>query len=133
MHSSLSVKWTTPIPGRERLADDYKVELTEFFTEIAADGGCSEPETFSFSGGGLWMVKGHYHLLSEVYFSGAGQSLLSKGEYVLQDFSIEFTQTANSAEQNALAYVTGQHHAGIARSWGDSPSSQPRTAHKGHP
>ncbi len=127
MDSSLSVKWTKPILGREKMALDYNVELNEFFDKLAADGKCTEPETFAFSGGGLWMVKGHYPVLSEVYFSEIGQKLLAKGEFLLREFSFEFTQTAISAEQHALEYVAEQHHAGIARSWGGSGSNQPRT------
>ncbi len=121
MHSALSVKWTTPIPGREQLALDYSVELNQFFDELAADGKCTKPETFVFSGGSLWMVKGQYDALSEVYFSHGGQQVLAKGESLLQDFSFEFAQTGNSAEQQAQEYVAEQHHAGIARSWGNPP------------
>ena len=63
------------------------------------------------------MVKGQYDALSEVYLSEGGQKLLAKGEFLLRDFSVEFTQAGNSAEQHGLEYVAEQHHAGIARSW----------------
>ena len=75
MHSALSVKWTTPIPGREQLALDYSVELNQYFDQLAADGKCTQLETFVFSGGSLWMVKGQYDALSEVYFSDGGQQV----------------------------------------------------------
>src|ERR1700756_4399646 len=99
IHSALMVKWTTPIPGREKLALDYSVELNEFFQKLAADGKCTQPKTFLFSGGGLWMVRGQYDSLSEVYFSEGGQKVLAKREFLLQDFSFEFAQTGGSSEQ----------------------------------
>ncbi len=118
MHSALSVKWTEPIPGKQPLAHDYIDELNQFFDKLAANGHCTKPETFAFSGGGLWTVKGHYVALSEVYFSEKAQQLLAKGEFLLRDFSYEFTQTGRSADQHAQQYVADHHHAGIARSWG---------------
>jgi hypothetical protein len=126
MHSALSVKWTTPIPGREQLALDYRVEVNEFFDQLFADGKCCQPETFVFSGGGLWTVKGHYDTLSAVYFSEESQKLLAKGEFLLRDYSFEFAQTGSSAEQHALEYVAEQHHAGIDHAWG-SGSDRPRS------
>jgi hypothetical protein len=72
------------------------VEVKEYWTTLAAEGKCSEPELFFFSNGhGLWMVKGDVDTLWSIHVEEATQRLLTKSQLLLRDFAFDFVTTGN--------------------------------------
>jgi hypothetical protein len=105
MDSALIVTWRTPIPGREKAALDYAVEVNEYWGKLAADGKCSEPEMFFLSDYGMWMVKGTTDTLWQLYGAEASQRLLRKGQLLLDHFTYELVKTGDAAAGFMLQFA----------------------------
>ncbi|HEY5663375.1 MAG TPA: hypothetical protein VIS05_04995 [Ilumatobacter sp.] len=100
------VTWNGPVPGREMKALDYGAEVGEYWGKLAADGKCSEPEMFFFPDGhGMWMVKGDFETLDQLWFAEAAQHLLAKGRWLLEDFGYEFVRTGDSVDQFLMFFA----------------------------
>lgn len=94
------VTWKGAVPGREKFALDYGREVEEYWGKFAADGKCSEPETFFFPDGhGMWMVKGDFETLERLWMTDEAQHMLVKGRWLLEDFGYEFVRTGDAADQ----------------------------------
>jgi hypothetical protein len=94
------VTWKGSVPGREMKAIEYGAEVQEYWGKLAAEGKCSEPEMFFFPDGhGMWMVKGEFQTLEQLWFTDRAQHLLAKGGWLLEDFGFEFVRTGDSADQ----------------------------------
>ena len=105
MDSALVATWRTSVPGREKSALDYGLEVNEYWGKLAADGKCSEPEMFFFSGHAMWMVKGAPDTLGQLYGADATQRLLTKGQLLLEEFASELVKTGNAANEFLLQYA----------------------------
>ncbi|NNE96656.1 MAG: hypothetical protein HKN24_11575 [Acidimicrobiales bacterium] len=100
------VTWKSTIPGREQLSLDYGLEVAEYWGKLAADGKCTEPEMFFFPDGhGMWMVKGEFETLQQLWMTDEGQHLLIKGRYLLEDFGYEFARTGDAADQYLMFFA----------------------------
>jgi len=105
MKAALMVHFREPVPGREKLALDYRADVDEYWGKLAADGKCTFPELFFGSvGGGVWMVKGDLETLEEVVRTPAAQTLLYKGGLLFREFGYEFYLTGESVDEYILRY-----------------------------
>ena len=87
MKAAMVVKWTTPIPGREKAALTYGREVDEFFGKKAAEGFCTEPKWFwAPIGEQLWFVEGEYDALLGIFATPEAQKILVRGPILLQGF-----------------------------------------------
>ena len=90
MKTALVVKFTNPVPGRERAAIASARELDEFVSKKAAEGVCTEPKWFWTSNGeNLWFVEGEYEALLALLTTPEVTKLENKGMILMQDFSSE--------------------------------------------
>ncbi len=90
MKTALVVKFTNPVPGRERAAVAYARELDEFVAKKAAEGVCTEPKWFWTSNGeNLWFVEGEYEALLGLMTTPEVTKFENKGMLLMQDFSSE--------------------------------------------
>jgi len=90
MKTALVVKFTNPVPGRERAAIAYARELDEFVAKKAAEGVCTEPKWFWTSNGeNLWFVEGEYESLLALLTTPEVTKFENKGMILMQDFSSE--------------------------------------------
>ena len=101
--------WSGMIPGREKEALDYGVEANAYWSKLAAEGKCSEPEMFFAGTRGTWMVKGDPDTLRALYAREETQVLAAKGGFLLQDWDYVFAITGNAATEFLLRVaVAGQ-------------------------
>lgn len=90
MKTALVVKFTNPVPGREKAAVDYARELDEFAEKKAAEGVCTPPQWFwSSSSENLWFVEGEYEALLGLLSTPEVTKLENKGMILMQDFRSE--------------------------------------------
>lgn len=106
MRYAYVVTWNGPIQGREMKAIEYGAEVQEYWGKFADEGKCSEPEMFFFPDGhGMWMVKGEFQALEELWYTEEAQHLLAKGNWLLQDFGFEFVRTGDSADEYLMFFA----------------------------
>ena len=87
MKAALLVKWTTPIPGREKAAVAYGREVDDFWGKKSAEGLCTGPKWFwAPTGENLWFVEGEYDALLGILATPESQKLLVKGTILVQGF-----------------------------------------------
>lgn len=100
------VTWKGPVTGREMKALEYGAEVQTYWGKLAAEGKCSEPEMFFFpQGHGMWMIKGEFQTLEELWLTDESQHLLAKGYWLLEDFGYEFARTGDSADQYMVDFA----------------------------
>jgi hypothetical protein len=89
MKAALVVRFTNPVPGRERAALAYGREVDEFTRKNAAKG-ISEPKWYwSSSGENMIIVEGEYEKLLELTSTPEAMKLENKGMILMQDFRDE--------------------------------------------
>ncbi len=89
MRAALVVRFTNPVPGRERAAIAYGREVDEFVRKNAARG-LSEPKWYwSSSGENMIIVEGEYDKLLELSSTPEAMKLENKGMILMQDFRDE--------------------------------------------
>lgn len=89
MKAALVVRFTNPVPGRERAALAYGHEVDDFARKNAANG-IAEPKWYwSSSGDNMIIVEGEYEKLLEVTSTPEAMKLESKGMILMQDFRDE--------------------------------------------
>ena len=87
MKVALVVKFTNPVPGRERAAVAYIREVDDFAKKNAAEGICTEPKWLgSSTGENMMLVEGEYEALLALSGSPEVTKLENKGMILLQDF-----------------------------------------------
>ncbi len=87
MKAALVVKFTTPVPGREKAATAYGHEADDFWGKKAAEGLCTEPKWFwATADENLWFVEGEYEALLGILMTPEAQKLLAKGTALSQSF-----------------------------------------------
>ena len=94
--------WWGMVPGREKEALDYAVEVNAYWSKLAAEGKCSEPEMFQSGSRGTWIVKGDPDTLRELYAREEVQVLAAKGDFLLQNYNYEFAITGNAMAEKLL-------------------------------
>ena len=100
MQYAYVVTWKAPVTGREMKALEYGAEVQTFWRKFAAEGKCSEPELFFFpQGHGMWLVKGDFQTLEELWLRDESQHLLAKAFWLLEDFGYDFVRTGDAADQ----------------------------------
>ncbi|HET7247811.1 MAG TPA: hypothetical protein VFJ07_23575 [Streptosporangiaceae bacterium] len=93
MKAALVVKFTTPIPGREKAAIAYGHEADDFWGKKAGQGLCTEPKWFwATADDNLWFVEGEYEALLGILATPQAQKLLLKGSTLLQGFKSDLYQ-----------------------------------------
>ena len=106
MQYAYVVTWNGAVPGREMKAIEYGAEVQEYWGKLAAEGQCSEPEMFFFPDGhGMWMVKGEFETLEQLWYTDERQRLVVKGRWLLEDFGYELVQTGNAADQYLAVFA----------------------------
>jgi len=86
MKAAMVVKWTTPVPGREKAAFAYGRAVDEFFEKKAAEGLCTEPKWFWVPGESLWLVEGEFDTLVGISATPEAQKFQVMGQILLQDW-----------------------------------------------
>jgi hypothetical protein len=90
MRAALVVKFTNPVPGREKAAIAYAHELDDFANQKAAEGVCTEPKwLWSSSGENLWFIEGDYETLLGILTTPEVTKLENEGMILMQDFRSE--------------------------------------------
>ena len=99
--SALLVTYTGPIPGREKEALEFAVEVGEYWGKLAADGKCTLPEQFysSATQTGYWIVKGDRDELMKVHDSPEGKGFYAKGMALLEGYTEELVMSDSEAEE----------------------------------
>ena len=105
--------FTRPYPGREKKALDFAAESEEYWGKHAADGKCTPPEWFFAADKGIWMVKGERKVLEELALGETGLRLVTKGDFLLQDFTYELVATGSGADDFLTAYAAAGEDLGI--------------------
>lgn len=89
MKAALVVRFTNPVPGRERAALAYGREVDEFARKNA-DKGVAEPKWYwSSSGENMIIVEGEYEKLLGLTATPEAIKLENKGMILMQDFRDE--------------------------------------------
>jgi hypothetical protein len=105
MKAALVTTWTQPIPGREQKALEYGAEAMAYWSRLAQEGKCTEPEMFfAETGVGMWMVKGDRATLTAESETEAARLLSMKGDLLLKDFSIVLYHTGDAADAFMATY-----------------------------
>lgn len=87
MQVALVVKFTNPVPGRERAAVAYARETDDFAKKKAAEGVCTQPKWFwSSTGENMMFVEGEYEALIALSASPEVTKLENKGMILMQDY-----------------------------------------------
>lgn len=90
MKAALVVKFTKPVPGREKAAIAYGRELDDFARRKASGGGIDQPKWYwSSSGDNMIIVEGDYEKLLEVTSDPEAMKLENKGSILMEDFRDE--------------------------------------------
>jgi len=90
MRAALVVKFTNPVPGRERAAIAYGHEVDDFARKNAAEGAITEPKWYwSSIGENMIIIEGDYEKLLELSSKPEAMKLENKGMILLQDFRDE--------------------------------------------
>lgn len=90
MRAALVIKFTNPVPGRERAAISYAHEVDEFAGKKAAEGTITHPKWYWTSNGdNMVIVEGEYEELLGVVSTPEAQKLENKGMLLMQDFRDE--------------------------------------------
>ncbi len=106
MNSAFVVRWVRPVPGREKAALDYAVEVNEHWGKLAADGRCSEPEMFFLPDGtGIWIVRGDREALAVDIATDTSERLIARGQLLLEGFRFDLAVTGGAAERYLLGYA----------------------------
>lgn len=93
MKAALVVKFTTPVPGREKASIDYAYEVDDFYGKKAAEGLCTAPKWFwAGTDENLSIVEGEYEALLGILATPEAQKLLLKGPVLVQGFKYELYQ-----------------------------------------
>lgn len=108
MKAALVVKFTTPVPGRERAALAYGHELDDFAKKKASEGVVSQPKWYwSSNGDNMVIVEGEYENLLQLSADPEVTKLENKGTILMQDFRDELVAVgrdeALSGYEQALA------------------------------
>ncbi len=112
MNTALVVKFTNPVPGRERAAVAYARELDEFASKKAAEGLCTQPKWFWTSNGeNLWFVEGEYEALLGLMTAPEVTKLENKGMILMQGYSSEVYMVGR--EENLVPYEEALGDLGI--------------------
>ena len=89
MKAALVVRFTNPVPGRERAALDYGREVEDFAKKKATEG-ITEPKWYwSSSGENMMIIEGEYEKLLGLSSTPEAMKLENKGMILLQDFRDE--------------------------------------------
>lgn len=114
MDSALIVRWSVPVPGRERRALELAAESNDFWGKQAADGRCTVPEWFfAPDGAGTWIVRGERNVLEVLAFNGQGRTILAKGQLLLQDWTVVLAMTGRGAEQEMATWAAAGEELGL--------------------
>lgn len=90
MKAALVVKFTNPVPGRERAALAYGHELDDFAKKKAGEGLVTQPKWYwSSNGDNMIIVEGEYEKLLELTSDPEVTKLENKGMILMQDFRDE--------------------------------------------
>lgn len=94
MKAAMVVKFTTPIPGREKAALAYAREVDDFWGKKAVDGLCTEPKWFwAPTGESLWFVEGEFDALVGILATPEAQKFLVQGPTLVQSWGYGLYQT----------------------------------------
>ena len=78
MDAAFMTTWTFPFPGREQQALEFAGQSAQFWSRLAAEGRCTEPEWFFFPDGiNHLMVKGERRVLEELLDSDETRRILA--------------------------------------------------------
>lgn len=106
MKAAMVVTWTEPIPGREMKAIEYGADVTTYWTKHADAGKCTLPEMFfSERGHGMWIVKGERETLLALHDTEESQTLITRGQLFLSNFSVDFFTVGDTSDAYLARYA----------------------------
>ena len=84
--AALISTWQNTARGREAKAVEVFMEFLQFWGKHAAEGRCSQPETyFNYDGSeGMNIVRGKSDALMEIWESDESQKLIAKGQLIVE-------------------------------------------------
>jgi hypothetical protein len=108
--------WGATVRGRETKAVEVFGDLNMFWAKKAADGKCSEPESFFSVDGshGVFMVKGKLDALQEIWDSEENEILTDKGQLIVEDLKSQFYVTGEGISVSLSRYVQAISELGLA-------------------
>lgn len=89
MKAALVVRFSNPVPGREKAALAYQRDVEDFAKSKAGDGITQPRYYWSSSGENMIIVEGDYEKLLELTSTPEAMKLENKGMLLLQDFRDE--------------------------------------------
>jgi hypothetical protein len=108
MDTALVFTWTHPVFGREATVLRLWPETKEFFAKLAADGKCSELETF-FSPSAPFnfaFVRGPMESIFEIVDSDFFRTLVTKYEFLMEDWHYYTYVTGDQTDTFIDRYMT---------------------------
>ncbi len=97
-----------PIVSREKESLEVFADAQTHFGKLAADGKCSDPESYLLPyGGGFMIVKAEdTDAIYEVLFLEESRKLISKAEFTTDDFEFRVYHTGEVLMENLAFYST---------------------------
>jgi hypothetical protein len=115
MEAAFVVRYTRPTPGREKLAIELGVEIDAYYRKAAADGKCTEPETFVLpSGLSIWFVKGEESDLLELTETEQSKRFYAACALVLDGFSYDIALAGKQSLDFTELYAAVAHEYELA-------------------
>ena len=110
--AAIVTRWGAPVRGREAKALEVFMEFLGFWSKLAAEGKCSEPEAMlaSDGSGGMSIVRGKVTDLAEIWESTECLRMIEKGQFIVEGLKSEWYWTGDEQIQELTGmYVeTGQ-------------------------
>jgi hypothetical protein len=83
---ALITTWEFPVAGREAKSLEVFMEVLGYWSKQAAEGKCTEPETFFAADGssGVTIVRGKMDALMSLYTSDEAMKLADRGQWIVR-------------------------------------------------
>jgi hypothetical protein len=103
--------WGLPRAGREAKALEVFVEFLQFWNKKAAEGKCSEPETYFNADGssGMSIVRGKTDVLTEIWMADETMKLIDKSQWIVDDLKTHLYVGGNDDEIQSLTAVFAEN------------------------
>ena len=103
--AALVSTWQSTVRGREAKALEVFMEFLQYWGKQAAEGKCSQPETFyNYDGSeGMTIVRGRSDALMEMWESDEAQKLISKGQLIVDGLKAHLYYTGDTEITNGMS------------------------------
>jgi len=113
--AAIITTWDGPVPGREAKSLEVFGDFVTFWGKRAADGKCSEPETYFAMDGssGLSIVRGKLDDLMEIWASEENEILLGKAHMIVQNLRAQFHLAGEEVTTGLQRYMQALTELGV--------------------